>query len=308
MNPAPYREMSLFISCGISDRLHLKRFCGNEKGIPILLLHGSIENGRIFYSASGKGLAPYLASLGYDVFIPDLRGKGLSTPSINRKSSYGVFETITEEIPLFLEKIKELKGDQPMHWMAHSWGGVLLLCYYARYLASNGNVLSITFFGTKRRISIRSVRKFMMADVIYGFLFLLIGKIKGYVDAGMIVKGSDNETLKTNRQTWHWVKDKKWIDQDGFNYGRVLPGISLPPAMYIAGLADDVLGHPTDVQLLMQETGSQQINVFYLASKKNGNLHNYGHINLLTHPDAVHDHFPEVITWLRKNEKRNGII
>ena len=148
----------------------------------------------------------------------------------------------------------------------------------------------------------------MMADVIYGFLFLLIGKVKGYVDAGMIVKGSDNETLKTNRQTWQWVKEKKWIDQDGFNYGQVLPAILLPPVMYIAGIADDVLGHPTDVQLLMLETGSQQTNIFYLASKKNGNLHNYGHINLLTHPDAIHDHFPEVIKWLRKNEKRYGII
>src|SRR5215203_377312 len=106
---AIFREESIFIPFRAGEQLHMKRFFTGENDPPVFMLHGSIENGRIFYSASGKGLAPFLASNGYDVFVADLRGRGLSTPSINRHSTYGVHESIMEEIPVFLNKIRELK-------------------------------------------------------------------------------------------------------------------------------------------------------------------------------------------------------
>ena len=53
------------------ERLHVRRFVG--EGPPILLLHGSVENGRIFYTDSGRGLASYLARNGHDVYVCDLR-------------------------------------------------------------------------------------------------------------------------------------------------------------------------------------------------------------------------------------------
>jgi hypothetical protein len=38
-----------------------------------------------------------------------------------------------------------------------------------------------------------------------------------------------------------------------------------------------------------------------VLSKGNGNLHNYDHINILTHPDAPKDHFPIVLNWLNQH-------
>ena len=268
------------------------------------MLHGSIENGKIFYSSSGKGLAPFLASNGFDVFVPDLRGRGLSTPSIHRSSGYGVYESIVEEIPIFIDKIRELKGSQSMQWVAHSWGGVLVLCYYARFQSHASFVASMVFFGTKRRIVTHSIKRYLMVEGVYGLLFSIIGFIKGFVDAKMISVGSDNETLKANRETWRWITKNSWKDEDGFDYKRVLPGITLPPVLYITGANDDVLGNPKDVELLMNETGTHQRHEFYLASKKNGNLHNYDHINLLTHHDAVNDHFQMVIEWMQKHDRK----
>lgn len=302
MSNKSYREESLFINFNGTDRLHLRRFWSDEQGIPVMLMHGSIENGRIFYSASGKGLAPFLARHGYDVFVPDLRGRGLSTPPVKRHASYGVFESITEEIPSFLNLIAEIKGHRPMHWMAHSWGGILLLCHFARFQPAGSPVLSMTFFGTKRRISIFSVKKLLLANGVYGFLFPVIGKLKGFVDVKMLLSRSDNESVKTNRQTWDWVRKKDWIEEDGFNYRQALNKVMLPPVYYLAGAADDVLGHPKDVQALIKETGIHQMSRFSLLSKQHGNLHNYDHISLLTHPDAVRDHFQEVLTWMKQHE------
>ncbi|MEO6168372.1 MAG: alpha/beta hydrolase [Chitinophagales bacterium] len=304
MNTSTYREESIYINFGNREQLHMKRFCGAEKGTPVFLLHGSIENGKIFYSSSGKGLAPFLAQNVYDVFVADLRGKGKSTRPISRSSRYGNYESITQEIPAFLDKITEIKGAMPLHWIAHSWGGVLLLCNYARYQSSRLKITSMVFFGVKRRISIRTFKKFFMVEFVYGLILRIVGLLKGFVDAVIIGAGSDTETLKENRETWQWIMKTSWVDTDGFDYGIALPKITLPPALYIAGSKDDVLGHPKDVQLLIEETGNQQAHKFYLASKKNGNLHDYDHINMLTHHDAVNDHFPMVVEWMRAQEKR----
>ncbi len=66
MMPQDLQQESLFIPLSpfSKDELHLKRVY--KKGLlgpPVFMLHGSIENGRIFYSDSGKGLAPYRVRL-----------------------------------------------------------------------------------------------------------------------------------------------------------------------------------------------------------------------------------------------------
>ena len=99
-------QESIFLPVGENDELHLRRVYRDPEGPPIFLLHGSIENGRIFYSEKGKGLAPYLAAAGFDLYVGDLRGRGLSRPRIGRSSAYGQTEAITEDIPAFLGEIR----------------------------------------------------------------------------------------------------------------------------------------------------------------------------------------------------------
>ena len=76
--PIPVPSTSLWLDLE-ADRMHIRRF-GDPNHVPVLLLHGSVEDGRVFYSRKGKGLAPYLAINGFEVFVPDFRGHGYSTP------------------------------------------------------------------------------------------------------------------------------------------------------------------------------------------------------------------------------------
>ena len=99
------RQESLFVPVSSTDELHLRRIWRDPNGPPVFMIHGSIENGRVFYSPSGKGLAPYLAQNGYDVYVGDLRGRGLSRPPIGRHSAYGQTEMITEDTPTMVREI-----------------------------------------------------------------------------------------------------------------------------------------------------------------------------------------------------------
>ena len=292
-------QESIYIPVTATDTLHLKRFSQNGQGPPVLLVHGSLENGRIFYSKSGRGLAPFLAQQGYDVFVADLRGRGKSEPAISGQSDFGLSHTLEEDFPAFINKIKELKGDVPQFWGAHSWGGVLMLAYLARP-AVPVHVQAMAFFASKRRISIRSLKKFLMVDVMWRCVASAAVAVTGALPAKRLKMGSDNETRLTHRQTNAWVVQKPWLHwHDKFDYAAALQQ-QLPPTLYLAGADDDVLGHPTDVEKLLLETGCRS-SALRILSKANGHLHDYNHIDILTHHDAVKDHFPMVVKWFKKS-------
>jgi len=292
-------EESIFIPINDVDQLHLKRFYSNPQGIPLFLIHGSIENGKIFYSASGKGLAPYLANEGFDVFVVDLRGRGKSTPAIDRHATHGLTNTMEEDIPAVVNKIREIKGDVAQHWISHSWGGVSLLGYLAKS-SKDVNVKSIVFFAAKRHISIRTWRKFYLID----FLWNIMGRYSvwksGYLNATKIKMGADNESKRCYQETNAWVYQPKWLDwRDQFDYAAALQNIDLPPILSVTGAGDKVLGHPIDCKYFLNELKPKEYE-FKILGKGTGNLQDYDHINLLTHPDAARDHFPMAKEWILK--------
>jgi len=292
-------EESIFID-QTDHKLHLKRFYKQEDSVPCLLLHGSIENGKIFYSKSGKGLGPYLAQNGFDVFIADLRGRGDSKPAVDKKSSHDQRDAILNEIPAFLEKVNEIKGNQPIHLMAHSWGGVLILSYLARYKPSN--IKSLVFFGTKRRIDVINFDSLWRIYLLWDKVGGLLSKFYGYLPAKEYRFGSDNEPVAFYKQVKKWAIRGKWIDQtDGFDYGKELLKLSIPPTLYLTGSKDTHMGHKDDVKRLMHEVGNNPQDKFILLSRDKGFSLDYNHINILTHPNAREDHFPLVIKWVKEH-------
>lgn len=299
---SPIRQKSLFTQVNDTDTLHVRRIFGDPNGIPVLFIHGVIENGRIYYSESGKGLAPYLAGHGYDCYVADLRGRGLSSPHVNRQSRYGQTEIITEDLPAYLKLITELRGDVPQHWIAHSWGGVLLSSYLARFPEGRKKVKSLAYFGAKRTIRVWNIHRLWMISFGWDCLFALLIALYGYVPAKRFRFGSDDEPAKEYAQIKAWVKPSPWIDPgDGFDYGAAIRNTDMPPICYLAAVNDHALGHPEDVSRFIQETG-EHAHRYMVLSRANGNRHDYDHVNMLTHQDAVDDHFPLILEWLQGHE------
>ncbi len=293
------KQQSIRVPLTGGDILNLQRFTGPESGPPVLMLHGAIENGRIFYSGSMRGLAPYLALNGFDVYVADLRGRGRSTPPIDRGSRFGQTEAITEDIPAFVETIKRLRGPVPQHWVAHSWGGVLSSSVLARFPEYTTLVGSLVYFGSKRTIRVWNIQRILKVGFVWKFLCPLACVMFGYLPARRLRIGSDSETVKSYWQSADWVKNDAWIDSDdGFDYGAAVKKRALPPIWYIAAENDHALGHPHDVRDFMESSGRQRCR-YTVLSRSNGNRHDYDHITMLTHPDAGQDHFPGVLKWLQ---------
>lgn len=284
-----------------NDKVALHRFCQINPGIPVLLMHGSIENGKIFFTKNGKGLAPFLCQNGYDVYIPDMRGKGESEPKVDASNKHSQTDQITIDIPAYLERIEKLRPFTQIHFGAHSWGGVLLLAYLARH--EDNRIRSLVFFGVKRKIGIRSIRKYFLIDLGWKRLGQIAVRKKGYFPAKDWKIGADNEPENFYRETNNWLTNDQWVDaNDNFNYGSTLRNTSLPPILSIVGIRDRVLGHYSDAQMLLNEIGSTENSKLLIIGKKYGNKLNYGHIDMLTNSKAPDDHFQEAVNWFKINE------
>ena len=291
-----------YVSPSQAQRLFVQRVCRDSSGTALLLIHGAIEDGRIFYTRSGKGLAPYLARQGYDVYVADLRGHGHSEPPIDAKADYGQREVICEDIPALLRYITALRGDITLHCLAHSWGGVLVSAALARQPVLMRHVRSLVYFGSKRQILVHGVRRWLWIDLIWNGLCRALVALYGYLPARAWRLGSDNESAGFYTQSAIWVSASPWVDPiDGFDYGTALQDQELPPTLYFAAVNDHTLGHPEDVQRLMHESGNHKAS-YVLLGRRSNNLHDYGHISMLTHADATQDHFPSVVQWLRSHE------
>lgn len=94
-------------------------------GQSVVLLHGQFGNRRVWLGPDGQGLAARLAAAGYDVWLPEIRGHGLSPRNrdwdSNRLSDIGRFDW-----PAVNAFVVEQTGHFP-RWAALDIGALSLL-------------------------------------------------------------------------------------------------------------------------------------------------------------------------------------
>ncbi len=291
---------SVLVALASGQQLYLRRFCQNrmKPGKPVFMVHGLVEDGRIFYSAKGKGLAYYLAKAGYDVYVADLRGKGRSWPSAGPRYKDGMHEAITQDIPALLKAIVRKRGPVPQIWISHAWGGVITSSYYARFGEEICPVESMVYFGSRRVVQPGGLRKWLLLNVFWRRCLSAAVRISGYLPAKSLQVGTTNETARFYRDTLHWMYNSSWVDtEDNFDYSQAIGEQSMPPSLYFACDNDTAFGNPDDVRRFIKDLGEHNGRLI-LLSRQSGSQQDYGHIEMLAAHGAEGDHFPVMLDWL----------
>ena len=105
-SPDPSVELAV-TRLGVADQ-------GRAQGVPVILLHGSFSNRRFWYSPKGIGLGAYLARAGFDVWIPEMRGHGLSPRNRNWRHNR-VADYARHDLPLIAAFVEEQSGLSLIH-------------------------------------------------------------------------------------------------------------------------------------------------------------------------------------------------
>jgi predicted alpha/beta hydrolase len=293
---------SIMVTVTAGSQLHIRHIypADNNCDEVVVMIHGDVENGYIFYSENNQGLACLLAKQGYDVYVADLRGKGKSWPALGPKSKFGYHEAINEDLLAILKRVNKKSPNKTQTWISHSMGGVLLMSCFARYADQLVAPKQIVHFGTRRCVRSNSLRKRVLIDFLWKKICKYLVSGNGYLPARSLRLGPADETEASYYNNINWTTSADWLDPvDCYDYGQAILTRKVPRSLYFSAEKDTAFGAPEDVRQFMRELGQHDGRMIVLG-RSGGNTHDYNHVSMLLHPDAVDDHFPQLLSWLQE--------
>lgn len=285
---------SLITPVTAGSQLLQRRF--GVSGPPVLMLHSPGQSGDLFCPMPGAGLAPWLADAGYRVHVAELP---MSDPDT------GLHRLITTDIPALFEQLTVEHPDQSFFIFAHGWAGVLAISALARQPHRLQQVAGLVQVAVRRVGRRNSWQRRLLLDFMWGRLAPYLGRRHGTLPLCALGLGRVDISRQLHEEIRIWQNGGKWRDpQDCFDYAAAVTDINWPASLYIAGRNDHCLAHPMDVRQFARELGVHDAQLVVLQ-KGTGSSRSYGHLDLLTHPQAAVDHFPVILSWMTRQAARN---
>lgn len=162
---------------------------------PIILLHGEFDNRRQWLSPEGSGFAARLAHEGFDVWLPEMRGHGLS-PENKEWSTNTLSAIAVEDWPALQAFVIEQSGMAPL-WVGAGLGGLSLGYALINVPAMGHGTAGVVFVDSatshwSRRLRRLSIRQRWLV------------KCRGHADGQLLNWGVEREpwSLLTELQGW----------------------------------------------------------------------------------------------------------
>jgi predicted alpha/beta hydrolase len=310
--------------------LHRHRARGGEAGMPVVLCSGFSCNRHFIDYDDRYSLARFLARAGFDAWVLELRGRGLSHPtSTCRHPGRWTFDDLaTIDVPAAVEHVAEATGRE-VSWVGHSMGGLVLYAYlgtHARVPVRAGvTIASPVRLLVSRSTLIRRVGEAMLSiplgdivrhRVMIGALWWLLSPTSG-IEIGMntanIDRGDVGRALRLSltdisrlklQQFSRWAFEGTFDSLDGgIDYLDALGGVTTP-LLVLAGTGDRV-ARPAAVRLAVERLPSASA-TYREFGRAQGDAVDYGHVDLILGRAAPTEVFPAVADWLAKQAPPAG--
>ncbi|GGU56175.1 esterase [Pseudomonas laurentiana] len=278
---SPDRTVELAVTrLGLADQEQIR-------GVPVILLHGSFSNRRFWYSPRGIGLGAHLARAGFDVWMPEMRGHGLS-PRNREYRQNRVADYARYDLPAIAAFVCEQTGQVP-HWLGHSLGGTTLAAALGGNWLGAEQVASAAFFGTQ--VS-RIYWPLKIPPVEWTSRLLL--KRFVHLSGARLGRGPEDEPigLALESMRWHGLFGRFGDKKQDWWAG--LADVQVP-VLAVAGAGD----HQDPVwacRKLFEQLGSEHKQFVRLGADEG--FDNFGHVDMLVSKPAQVQVWPLVERWL----------
>jgi pimeloyl-ACP methyl ester carboxylesterase len=260
------------------------------RGVPVILLHGSFSNRRFWYSPKAIGLGAHLARAGFDVWIAEMRGHGLSPRNQqykgNRVSDYARYD-----LPAIGAFVREQTSQAP-HWIGHSLGGTTLTAALGGQYLDEQHVASVALFGSQ--IS-RVYWPLKVPPVEWGGRLLL--KRFAHVSGSRLKRGPEDEPIGLVLESLRWYGLFGRFGDSDSDWWAGLAEVKVPV------LAVSAEGDHQDpawaCHKLLKQFGSATREYLCLG-RKSGFSDNFGHVEMLVSKPAQREVWPLVEHWLQQ--------
>jgi len=260
-----------------------------NRGIPVILLHGSFSNRRFWYSPKGIGLGAYLARGGFDVWIAEMRGHGLS----KRNQAYArnrVADYARYDLPAIGAFVREQSAQIP-HWIGHSLGATTLAAALGGQYLGAPAVASVALFGCQ--VS-RTYWPLKIPPVEWGRRFIL--KRMAEVSGARFKRGPEDEPVGVliENMRWHGLFGR--FGDAERDWWKGLADVDVP--LLAVSAAGDHQDPDWACRKLFEQVGTEH-RQYVCLGRKHGFTEDFGHVEMLVSKAAQAEVWPLVEQWLK---------
>lgn len=273
-------------------RIGLRERSGDHSE-PVVLLHGSFSNRRFWCSPLGIGAGAHLARQGFDVWILELRGHGLS-PRNRDYTKNRVSQYVRYDLPAVAAFVQEQNGLAP-HWVGHSLGGIVLAAALGGGYLDEASAASAALFGSQ--IS-RIYWPLKVPPVEWAGRLLL----KGFdqVSGSRLKRGPEDEPIGLVKESLRWHGLFGRFGDSERDWWAGLADVRVP--LLAAAGAGDTQDPAWACRKLFEQFGSAQ-KEYHCLGKADGFSQDYGHVDMLVSKGAQKEVWPLLAAWLLRAGK-----
>ncbi|MCZ7582929.1 MAG: lysophospholipase [Deltaproteobacteria bacterium] len=300
---------------------------GSTRHHPAILCHGLGAHAPNLCLPGRYNLGERLRREGYDVWVIDLPGNGMSVPGNWRRRDRfdATFDDYAlRDAPAAIDYVLRETGARRTFWVGHSMGG--MVAYSVAAGASADKIRGAVAIASPANLDhLRLLRAIAFVDFLLKplsrvhqvFLMRLLVPFVRFLPSFAlrpVIKreNADIATIKTVaanvladvpvkllRQFGRWVREGRRTSDDGYDYQAALGDIRVP-FLLLAG-AGDVLAAPRSVEYAFERIASPD-KTYHLFSTETGGLASYGHGDIMFGRHAPDEVFPRVVDWLDKRD------
>jgi pimeloyl-ACP methyl ester carboxylesterase len=294
---------------------------------PVVLCHGLAANRfNVDFVDDGHGsdrlsLARFLSRSGFDVWVLELRGRGLA--QVPSGADWTVDDEVSEDLPAAISAVIEETGSDRLFWVGHSKGGILQFLLHAREHPEAARIAGLVALGSPGTFRHQQplVRRFIRPGRLLVRWFSRVPMrtlgILGLPLAGLIhvagrrflpaIAANDGPRLRrvmvnlpadiargVAEQFFSWIEshDGEYL---GTREGESAARIRVP--LFLIAGSHDLLAPPGAVEVLRERVGSEDVS-FEVMGKEQGCMVDYGHGDLVIGQHAPDEVFPRVRDWI----------
>lgn len=296
---------------------------------PVILCHGMGANRFNLDFDETYSLARHLARKGFECFVVELRGMGITKPPRGGKRyAFHFDELVQQDLPALVRKAREISGAAKVLWVGHSKGGIVAYAWcglgprpeLAGVVAIGSPLIGAEHFPERRKRVILALSRLSVFDVIHvepllravapfnarrhvmpGSYMASTRNMDPWVSAVAMHSLLENIPTGVSHQMARWIRSGRMTSWDGkIDYQSGLAR-SRTPFLLIAG-AHDMLAPPASLEAArdaMVDAKAAGLVEYVLAGTATGFSCDYGHGDLVLGRDAPREIFPRIDAWLK---------
>jgi pimeloyl-ACP methyl ester carboxylesterase len=270
---------------------------------PVVLCHGMGANRFHLDFDERYSLARYLARIGFETWVLELRGRGLAGGPLD-----ATFDDEAEHDVRAALRVVLATGAERALWVGHSKGGLLAFAHLARN--PEAPVAAVVALGSPVTFDVQPALRSLAGPVpsLLRLKSIPLSRASSLAFlGGLLAENTDPAVARrlwangaadipggVARQFARWIAEGRWDGEDGFDYARGLSGVRAP-ALMVAG-SRDALAPPSAMAPALKLLGGPSELV--VAGRGHGFGADYGHADLPLGRRSPEEIFPLVGRFL----------